>query len=171
MLMGKIHAVTGIFVISLMTAGLLAAERNVTVGRQEYTKSLTPTPTPAPSPTVKKSFSEYRGVVIGSTADDLRKRLGPPKEKSDAQDFYSFSDNEIAQFYYDSGHLVTAIMITYMGNLNSAPSPKDVFGEDVPANPDGGISKMVRYPKAGYWISYNRGSGSDALLSIAIQKM
>ena len=32
---------------------------------------------------------------------------------------------------------------------------KDVFGEDVPAKADGGVSKMVRYPKAGYWISYN----------------
>ena len=169
--MGKIHAASGIFVVSLMTAGLILADRSVTIERVNDPKISLPTPTPAPSRMDKKTFSEYRGVFIGTTADTLRQKLGPPKEKSDAQDFYSFSDNESAQFYYDTGHLVTAIMITYIGNLNSAPTPKDVFGEDVPPKPDGGVFKMVRYPKAGYWISYNRGGGNDALLSIAIQKM
>lgn len=167
--MGKIQLASGIFVVSIMTAGLLIADRSVMAGRPANMTSVLPTPTPAA--TDKKSFSEYRGVPIGTATDDLRKKLGPPKDKSDAQDFYSFSDSESAQFYYDDAHRVTAIMITYSGDLKNAPTPKDVFGEDVPAKPDGGVSKMVRYPKAGYWISYNRGSGNDAFLSIAIQKM
>ena len=44
------------------------------------------------------------------------------------------------------------------------------FGIDVPAK-DGTVFKMERYPKAGYWISYTRTSGSDAMVNIAIQKM
>ena len=168
MLMGKIHAASGFIVVSLMTAGLLF-ERNVLAERAEDEKSAVPAPTTTPGDT--KTFSEYRGIAIGAKTDDVRIKLGPPKDKSDTQDFYSFSDTESAQFYYDGGHLVTAIMITYSGNLKAAPSPKDVFGEDVPAKPEGGVSKMVRYPKAGYWISYNRGNGDDAFITIAIQKI
>lgn len=126
---------------------------------------------PAPSPGDKKTFSEYKGVAIGTTADDVRKKLGQPKDKSDAQDLYTFSDSESAVFYYDPAHLVAAIMINYLGNLKDAPSVKDVFGEDVPPKPDGSVFKMVRYPKAGYSISYNRSGGDDALISLAIQKM
>ncbi|HEX3102142.1 MAG TPA: hypothetical protein VHQ01_10135 [Pyrinomonadaceae bacterium] len=169
MLMGKIQFASGLFVVSIMTAGLLIAERSVLAGRSENAACALPVPTPAA--TDKKSFAEYRGASIGTTADDLRKKLGVPKDKSDAQDFYVFSDSESAQFYYDEGHKLTAIMITYTGDLKNAPTPLQVLGEDVPPNPNGGISKMVRFPKEGYWISYNRGSGSDAMLSIAIQKM
>jgi hypothetical protein len=86
-------------------------------------------------------------------------------------DLYMFSDTESVQFYYDADKLVNAIMITYTGDLTKAPTAKDIFGEDVEARPDGGISKMVRYPKAGYWISYNRTAGDDAIVSIAMQKI
>lgn len=150
-----------------MTAGLLMSDRSGAARGSENTILLVRTPSPAD----KKSFSEYRGLWIGTTMDDLREKLGPPKDKSDAQDFYAFSDSESAQFYYDDNHVVTAIMITYMGNLKDAPAAKNVFGEDVALKPDGGVSEIVRYLKAGYWISYNRGGGSDALLSSAIQKM
>ena len=36
---------------------------------------------------------------------------------------------------------------------------------------EGTIFKMERYPKAGYWISYTRTSGTDAMVNIALQKM
>lgn len=169
MLMGKIQLVSGIIVVSIMTAGLLIADRSVFAGRAE--NGINGRPVPTPGTTDKKSFAEYHGISIGTIAEDLRKKLGAPKDKSDAQDFYVFSDSESAQFYYDDAHKLTAIMITYTGDLKSAPTPLQVLGEDVPPNPNGGISKMVRFPKDGYWISYNRGSGSDAMLSIAIQKM
>ena len=169
--MGKIHAASGFFVVSLMTVGLLIADRNVNARQTIDTKSSLPRTTPTPSPADTNSFSEYRGIAIGTSTNDVRTKLGSPKDKSDAQDFYSFSDDESAQFYYSDGHLVTAIMITYIGNLKAAPTPKQVFGEDVPPKADGGVSRMVRYPKAGYWISYNRGSGDDAMITIAIQKI
>lgn len=169
MLMGRIHAVTGVFVVALMTAGLFLGDPTVPAGPPSVIEMLQIAPTPAPGD--KKIYSEYKGVAIGTTADDVRKKLGPPKDKSDAQDLYTFSDNESVVFYYDAGHLVSAIMITYLGNLKDAPSVKDVFGEDVPPKPDGSIFKMVRYPKAGYWISYNRSGGDDAVISLAIQKI
>ena len=114
---------------------------------------------------------EYKGVSIGMPADTVRTKLGNPKDKSDAQDMYSFSDTETAQFYYDASHQVHAIMITFMGDLKTAPSAKDVFGEDVAPKADGGISKLEKYQKEGFWISYNRTPGADAIVSIAVQKM
>lgn len=116
------------------------------------------------------TFSEYKGMKIGSAADDVRTKLGAPKDKSDAMDLYVFSDNESAQFYYDPTHKVNAIMVTYTGDLKGAPLAKEIFGADVPEK-DGMIFKMERYPKAGYWISYTRTTGSDAMVNIAIQKL
>lgn len=125
----------------------------------------------APTPESKARSFLYKGVAIGTLADEIRTKLGEPKDKSDAQDLYVFSDEESAQFIYDPAHKVTAIMITFSGKMTGAPTPKDVFGEDVPAKPDGGIFKMVRYPKAGYWISYNKIVGDDSIISIAVNKM
>ena len=124
-----------------------------------------PTPTPA-----NLKFA-YKGISLGMLTDDVRKQLGDPKDRSEAQDLYVFSDEESAQFLYDASHKVTAIMLTFSGKLTGAPTPKDVFGEDVPARADGGISKMVRYEKAGYGVSYNKIVGDDSMISIAMQRI
>ncbi len=124
-----------------------------------------------PQATPGKGLTDYRGLSIGLTADAVRTKLGNPKDKSDAMDLYMFGDTESAQFYYDASKSVTAIMITYSGDLKNAPTPRDVLGEDVEPKPDGGIFKMVRFPKAGFWISYNRTAAPDAIVNIAFQKM
>ena len=125
----------------------------------------------APTPGDKKGFSDYRGIAVGMTTEAVRTKLGAPKDKSDAMDLYMYGDTESAQFYYDASKSVTAIMITYSGDLKNAPLPKDVLGEDAETRPDGGIFKMVRFPKSGFWISYNRTAPPDPIVNIAIQKM
>lgn len=125
----------------------------------------------APAPEVKRIGYMYKGIGIGMLADEVRKILGEPKDKSDPQDLFVFSEDESAQFIYGPDKKITAIMITFSGKLSGAPTARDVFGEDVPAKPDGGVFKMVRYPKAGYWISYNKIVGDDSMVSIAMQKL
>ena len=127
-------------------------------------------PTAKPSPGTARKY-EYKGIWIGMTTDAVRTKLGNPKDKADTQDMYVFSETESVLFYYDPGHQVSAIMVTFSGDLKSAPTVKDVFGEDVPAKPDGSIFKMERYPKEGYWMSYNRTAGTDAAVMIAVQKI
>jgi hypothetical protein len=127
-------------------------------------------PTAQPSPGAAHKY-EYKGIWIGMAADTVRTKLGNPKDKADTQDMYVFSENESVLFYYDGGHQVSAIMVTFSGDLKGAPAIKDVFGEDVPAKPDGSIFKMERYPKEGYWMSYNRTAGADAAIMIAVQKI
>ncbi len=124
-----------------------------------------------PTPDDKGPAYLYKGIALGTLADDVRKKLGDPKDKSDAQDLFVFSDEESVQFLYGADKKVTAIMITFSGKLTGAPTAKDVFGEDVPAKPDGGVFKMVRYTKAGYWVSYNKIVGDDSMVSIAMQKL
>ena len=124
----------------------------------------------APTPE-KASYGGYKGVMIGLSADEARKKLGNPKDKSDTQDFFVFSDNESAQVYYDTTKSVSLVSVSYVGKVNGVPSPKEVFGEDVAAKEDGSVFKMVRYPKAGYWISYNKTAGDDPIVTITVQRL
>src|SRR5437899_9080270 len=71
-----------------------------------------PTPTPLDA---KSSYNGYKGVTIGMSAADARAKLGAPKEKSDEQDYYVFSENESAQVLYESDHTVKVISINYIG--------------------------------------------------------
>lgn len=121
--------------------------------------------------TDKPPFSAYRGVAVGMTMDEARNKLGAPKDKSDTQESYEFSDNESAQIYYGPAKNVTAITVTFMGKLDAAPTHKAVFGEEAAVKPDGGIFKMVRYPKAGFWVSYTKIGGDEPLIIIAMQKI
>jgi hypothetical protein len=116
-------------------------------------------------------FREYRGVQIGMTADEARKRLGGPKDKSDEQDFFAFSDNETAQVVYDKAHKVVTISADFLSGAKDIPTPRLVLGADIPPKPDGSVYKMVRYPKAGYWVSYFKAAGDSPLTTVTIQKI
>lgn len=127
-------------------------------------------PAAGAKPEASASNNGFRGIVIGMPADELRKKLGAPKETSPALDFYVFSDNESAQVVYDASRAVSAISIDFTGK-SKAPAAKDVLGVDVDVSSDGSMYKMIRYPKSGYWVSYNRTAGNDGMVSITMQKI
>ena len=118
-------------------------------------------------------FLEYRGVKIGWLADDVRKKLGSPANKGDEQDFYVFNENkETCQIYYDKAtSKVTAISVDFSMGAREVITPQQVFGEDIEAKSDGSKSRLVRYPKAGFWVSYNRTGGDSPIVTVTIQKM
>ena len=113
---------------------------------------------------------QFRGVKIGMATEEARKKLGSPKEKSAEQDFYLFNDNEAVQIYYEKG-TVSAIAIDYMTGANGIPTAKSVLGAEADAKADGSIHKVVRYPKAGYWVSYSRTAGAEPTITITMQKI
>ena len=117
------------------------------------------------------SVSQFKGVTIGMVADEARKKLGPPKEKGAEQDFYLFNDNEVVQVYYNKGGAVSAISIDFMSGATAIPTSKDVLGVEAEAKPDGSMYKLVRYPKAGYWVSYSRTAGAEPTTTITMQKI
>jgi len=115
-------------------------------------------------------FHEYKGVRIGMTADEARKKLGNPTDKDDKQEVYSVNDNETCQVYYDDTKKVFAVSVTYLGG-KAIPAARSILGAEVEAKQDGSIYKLVRFPKAGYWVSYTRTAGDAPMTIIAIQKL
>lgn len=116
-------------------------------------------------------LNDYRGVKLGWVADEVRKKLGDPANKADDQDYYIFNDNERAQVYYDKDKQVTAISVDFMSGAAQILTPQQVFGADFEGKTDGSKSRLVRYPKAGYWVSYSRTAGDKPIISVTIQKM
>jgi hypothetical protein len=115
-----------------------------------------------------KDAATVRRIV----ADEVRKKLGSPRDKSDDQDLYVFDDKEMCQVIYDKAtRKVTAISIDFMNGASSPITPQQVFGSDVESKPDGSKYKLVRYPKAGYWVSYSRTAGDSPMITVTIQKL
>ena len=116
-------------------------------------------------------FHEYRGIQIGSLADDVRKKLGNPADKSTEQDFFVFNEKETAQILYDKAGKVVTISVDFLTGADGVLTPKQLFGGEIEAKPDGSKYKMVRYPKAGCWLSYNRTAGATPLVTVTLQKI
>lgn len=114
-------------------------------------------------------LTDYRGVRIGMTAEEVRAKLDRLK-KGEGQDFLVFSERESAQIYYDESGKVTAISIDYFDPSN-APSPDAVLGVELEAKADGSMYQLDRYLEAGYWVSYNRTAGDKPIVTITMQKM
>ena len=116
-------------------------------------------------------ISEYRGVKIGWLAEDVRKKLGSPASKSDEQDYFTFGDKETVQILYDKTQKVVTISVDFQNGANGILTPQQVFGAEIEAKSDGSKYRMVRYPKAGFWLSYNRTAGDSPMISVTLQKM
>ena len=119
----------------------------------------------------KPLFQEYRGIQLGMAAEEVRKKLGNPTDKGDEQDFFMLNDAESAQIFYDKTKKVMAISANFLQGAQNVPTPKALFGEELAAKPDGSVYKMLRYPKAGYWLSYSKTAGDSPLISVTLQKI
>ena len=116
-------------------------------------------------------YSDYKGVRIGMTEQEVRAKLGQGMRVENS-DFYLISDSETAQIAYDASGKVTAISVDYTGGIG-APDYKAVVGPDIQVREDGSLYKIVHYEQLGFWVSYNRtGRNSPvATVSITIQKV
>lgn len=122
------------------------------------------------SEVVKPKWGEYKGVTVGMSAEEVRAKLTGLKDKGNTQDFFVLSDAENAQVYYDEQGKVQAISVNYV-DARKAPDVVAVLGEEVKANADGSMYKLVRYPEAGYWVAYSRTAGDSPLTTVTLQKM
>ncbi len=116
-------------------------------------------------------FKDYRGVQLGMTADEVRKKLGDPSNKGEEQDFFMFNDTETAQIVYDKLKKVITISADFLKTGSTVPTAKQVCGAEVEPKADGSVYRMIRFPKAGYWVSYNRTGGDEPLTTITLQKI
>lgn len=116
-------------------------------------------------------YSEYKGVRLGMTEQEVHAKLGQAL-KVDESDFYVFSDHETAQIAYDKDHKVNAISIDWSGGVG-APDYRTVVGPDIDVRPDGSMYKIVHYNQLGFWVSYNKTGNNTTVttVSVTIQKM
>lgn len=116
-------------------------------------------------------MTEYKAVRIGTAADEVRDKLGDAQIDDKDGFYYRFSDEEFVQIRLDKDNKVRLISVTYSGE--NAPKFTDVFGVEtnVEAKPNGSIYKLVRYPKAGYWVAYSRTAGEKPTTTVTMQKL
>ena len=129
-----------------------------------------PTPTPMATPPTEPVYKEYRGVSIGMGVAEARAALGTARSKGPRQDFYVFSEKETAQVFYRDGK-VSALSVDYVGSDSGAPSPMEVLGIEIKPKKNGSMYRLIRYPSAGYWISYNRTAQKNPTISITMRKL
>ena len=126
-----------------------------------------------PKTVMMPALQNYKDIKIGSTADEVRDKLG--KAVIDDKDgfYYEFDDAEMVQIRLDADKKIRLISITYTSDYKTAPKLEDVFGTDIAAEPraDGMIYKLVRYPKAGYWVAYSRTAGEKPTVTVTMQKL
>lgn len=155
--------ISGMAASRLLTVGFVLTALPVFVSSVSHAQKRTEDETPV--------FREYRGVQLGMTVEECRKKLGNPKDKGDEQDFYIFNEQETAQIVYDKAHKVSVLSVDFMAGASGVPTPKSVIGAEIEAKPDGSMYRMIRYTKAGYWVSYNRTGGNSPMITITIQKI
>ena len=154
----------------LFTPGLLVLAAAFALMISDSARAQTARAQIDPSQISDPVFRDYKGITIGLTASDVHQKLGAPKEGGAEQDFYTLSDKEAVQVFYDKTQKVKAICVSYLG-VSGAPDARSVLGADVAPAADGSVYTLVRYPQAGYWVSYNRTGGDDPLVTVTIQKI
>lgn len=119
---------------------------------------------------VQPAFSDYKGVRLGMSAEEVHGKLGKPELAADDQDYYIISQTETAQIVYDAAHKVRTISFDFLEGTG-APDYKTVVGPDVQSKPDGSLYKLVTYESLGFWVSYNRNAGVVPMVTITIQRI
>lgn len=118
-------------------------------------------------------WQTYKGVAIGMTVPEVIEKLGAPQSETAEGYFYMYTENETAQILFDTNKHVRTISVIYTAEFLNPPKFIEVFGKTAEddSKPDGSVFKMVRYPEAGYWVSFNRMGGEQAMVIIVIQKL
>lgn len=119
-------------------------------------------------------FTEYKGIMIGMTADEVRDKIDKKPKLEDKDGFYYvFSDNESMQIVLDENKKVKVISVIYAGGNTTTPTYEAVFGKDVPLeqSADGRVYKLIRYPDSGFWVAYSSGAGEKPTVTVTIQKL
>lgn len=119
-------------------------------------------------------FTEYKGITIGLTADEVRSKIDKKPKIEDKDGFYYvFSDNEAMQIVLDENKKVKVISVIYSGENSGAPTYESVFGKDVPLekSADGRVYNLIRYPESGFWVAYSSSAGEKPTITVTIQKL
>ena|SRR5580765_3706227 len=115
-------------------------------------------------------YTDFRGVKLGMTPEEVRQKLGNPVLKDTEMDYFVLSDTLSAQVVYDAMHKARMISADYASGAG-APDARAVVGPELITKPDGSAYAMIRYASLGFWVSYNRTADPMVIVTITIQKI
>lgn len=115
-------------------------------------------------------YSEFKGVRLGMTADEVRGHLGKPESSDTTQDYFVFSESHRARVYYDDGGRANAIVASYLGRESGAPDAKTILGVEVEADASGAVTRSVSVPDSGFTVIYSRTGGDEPMVFVTLQK-
>lgn len=161
-------------IIAVLTVAFVLAGNAQTEGQAAANVPAVQTAGADQSDVNKPVLTNYKDVKIGSTADQVREKLGKAKIDDNDGFYYEIGDGEFAQIRVDEDKKVRFLSVTYSKENKSVPEYSDIFGAQftvAPAKPDGSVYELVRYPHAGYWVAYSRTAGNDPSVTVTMQKM
>ena len=117
-------------------------------------------------------LKNYRNVEIGMEASAVDDILGKPESKYPDRIFFEISNAEDVQIVVGPDQKVTAVVVSFAEG-KGAPEFVSIFGDGVEPDkrPDGSVYKMVRYPDAGYWVSYYAAAGNKGNVTLMMRKL
>lgn len=124
-----------------------------------------------PDAVAMPAMREFRDISIGTPAVELKKAWGKPAVEDKDGYLYEFSDEELVQVAIGTEKKVDAIAATFRDGTG-APTIESVFGPGVKpaAGENGSVYHLVRYPEAGYWVSYSS-QGKGNAVTITFKKI
>ena len=113
-------------------------------------------------------YTDYKGVRLGTTADEVRAKLCKAVSETNEEDFHVVSETETAQVYYDASRKVRALVVMYTAG---GPTAEAVLGRAAETRPDGSQHLKISYERAGYWVAYTRTAGDAPTVTVAMQAL
>ena len=115
-------------------------------------------------------YTEYKGVRLGMTVQEVQTKLGNPTFMDRELGYFVLSATETVQIGFDAAGRVKVISVDYL-NGTGAPEPRAIVGTELETRENGSLYKLVYYESLGFSVSYGRTAGPVLIVSITIQKM
>ena len=131
-----------------------------------------------PESTIEKAdlvpaIKGLREVTLGMTVEQVKDTLGKPDVEDKTGLFFTPTKTESVQIGLDPKGTVRTIAVIYSEGDKNAPDFEDIFGPKVekPETKDT-VYKMVRYPEAGYWVSFSLSNpGSKPTTRVTMRRL
>ena len=115
-------------------------------------------------------YTEYKGVRLGMTAQEVQTKLGKPTFMDKELGYFILSATETVQIGFDAAGKVRVISVDYL-NGTGAPEPRAIVGAELETKENGSLYRVVYYDQQRFWVSYSRTAGPVIIVTITIQKM
>jgi len=109
---------------------------------------------------VQPALKAIREVELGMSVDDVKHKLGKPDVEDDTGMYFTLNGGDSVQIGLGPDKKVRTVASIYAAGSKNAPSAQEVLGADADST-DGDTYKMIRYPDAGYWVSYSKTNSKD----------